>query len=661
MRFLNKNFPFSPKAMKPAFFPSESSREMRSRARFGGVVAPLIFVLVAAAALAIFYFASLSKGSNEIYAETEAVQRDPVEAEKKLAESQSFESQFNAVHEFKKDKITSEDIDIFEKAVTAYSQHLAYAGTSATYNPRMEQMRKQLHDLRADIIRASTTQLEQEAEILASQKKYAEAEPLFAQAAKLEFRITQEFPLATKKNHARANFLENRARTMHAIPMQLEAQTLTQEGEAALAEGNWPKANTALAQALVIEKDLWRDYRNVIISNDTKIRRLQTLLTTIASASDYERREQHSNAALAAEAEGKWILAAQEWERAYDAQCTIMRSFPQSLYADEAQKERLNVNRANAAVHEEFADLEKKYAELRAEIRSRKTARVTLLAKQILRQAERILHNEPESTLVSPEFLSELRYMDIKAPDIADVQKSFFEMLLPVPGAPANVKMTAAEITQALYTFVMPFNPSASNDLLRPAESVDFNDATEFCRRLSLLVGCEVRLPTKAEFAAAAGTPSADALPAQAWLLENSSGLVRIGKTRDANANGFFDLYGNVSEWVLPEKIDETDEAAAETTEATVETYAAIEARRKRREREALVAGGDCQTPAYAFPEELFKSVNRSEKSRTRGFRVVADTEHSAFTEDPAENPATVAPAENSAENSAEAVPANAE
>lgn len=655
MRFLNKDFPVSSELMKPAVFPTESSREMRARARFGGVVAPLIFVLVAACALAIFYYASLSKGSNETYAESEAVLRDPAEAEKKLSESQSFEAQFNAVHEFKKDKITGEDIDVFEKAVDAYSQYLAYAGIAKSYNPRMEQMRKQLHDLRADIIRASTTQIEQEAETLASQKKYAEAETLFTQASKLEYRITQEFPLASKKNHARANFLENRARTMHAIPMQLEAQTLTQEGEAALDAGNWPKANTSLSKALVIEKELWRDYRNVIISNDTKIRRLQTLLTTIASAPDYERRERHAAAALAAEAAGDRTLAAQEWERAYEAQCTILRSFPQSLYADEAQKNRLAVNRANAAVYEEFADLEKKYAELRAEIRSRQTARVPLLAKQVLRKAEHILHDEPESTLVTPEFLSELRYMDVKAQDIGDVQKTFFEMLLPVPGTSANIQMSAAEVTQALYTFVMPFNPSASNDLLRPVESVDFNDATEFCRRLSLIVGCEVRLPTKAEFSAAAGTPGADELPAQAWLLENSSGLVRVGKTRNANANGFFDLYGNVSEWLLPEAAEENASAAVAGTEETAETYGELEARRKQHERETLVAGGDCQTPAYAFPQEFFKSVNRSEKSRTRGFRVVADIGHSAFTEDPAEK------SETPAADDVSAAPASAE
>ena len=654
MRLRNKNFSF-PELMKASNFPTARLREKRrsrarlgkgSAARRGSAAVPVLLLLLAAVVLAVFYFMSRSKGSNEEFAEAQEITRDPVAAEKALADSGSFESQFNAIHEFKKDKITPEDIDIFEKAVEAYGNYLAYAGISATYNPRYEQMRKQLHELRADIIRANTVVLEQDAEAFAAQKKYGEAEPLFSRAAELEYRITKEFPLASKKSHARANFLENRARTMHAIPLQMKAQALAQEGESALDEGNWPKANTALAQALVIEKELWRDYRNVIISNDTRIRRLQTLLTTVASAADYEQREQAVAEARAAEQRGDWDAAAAAWRSALDTQNSIIRNFPQSLYANEAQRAALAVNRANAAAHTEFVEVQKNYTEMRAEIRSRNTSRVALLAKQALRRAEQLLHNEPESTLVPEDFLAELRYMDVKATDIADVQKSFFASLRAVPGAPENVKMTSAEITQALYTFVMPFNPSASNDLLRPVESVDYNDATEFCRRLSLLVGCEVRLPTRAEYAAAAGTPSAEELPDQAWLLENSSGTVRVGKTRAANAAGFYDLYGNVSEWVLPDELSAETLAALNLDDETgnAETFANAEAARKRRAREAPVAGGDCQTPAYAFPAEFFKSVNRSEKSRLRGFRVVADLAKDAQTSAPAV-PAAAVPA----------------
>ncbi len=574
-----------------------------ARKKFGGVVGPLIFLLVAAAALAVFYFASLSKGSREEFAETQRVVVNPEEAEKALADSRSSESQFNSIHEFKKDEITDGDVDIYERAVDAYKRYLAYSGAASAYNPRYEQMRKTLHDLRTDILRKRSTQLEIQAEDLASEKKYSDAEKLFAAAAGMEYRITKDFPLATKKNHARANFLENRARTMQAIPLQFKAKQLQKEGEAALNAANWPKAGLCLNEALAIEKKLWSDYRNIIVSNSANILRLQTLITTVRSAPEYERRERDVADARVAEQKGDWKAAAAAWSSALDRQNTIMQNFSQSLYADKTIAQELERNLANANAQPLFLQLKNDYEEMRAEIRSRKTDRVPMLAKQNLRRAEEILREWPNSSLISEKFLQELRYLDVKSSDIAGVQNSFFKLLVPVPGADENLRMMKTEVSQALYTFIMPFNPSARKAHENPVESVDFNDAQEFCRRISLLVGCKVRLPSQSEYAAAAGTPDENALLPQAWLLENSSGLVHAVGKRAANAAGFFDLYGNVAEWVTPD---------AESA-GTLKNY------------ETFLAGGDCQTPLYSFPHDFFKPAAVSEKSRTRGFRIVAE------------------------------------
>jgi len=572
-----------------------------SRSRSGGIAAPAIFVLVALLALAIFWVASFSKGSRDEYAEAQKIEPNAVLAEKTLSESRSEEARFNSIHEFKKDKITAEDIDIFENAVKLYEKHLAYAGTATTYNPRFEKMRRQLHDLRAEVLRRNSTRLEIDGENFAREKKYAEAEKCFAEAAALEFRITKEFPLAVKKNHARANFLENRSRAMHAIPLQAKAEKLAEEGEAAMNATNWPRAEICLTEALALEREIWADYRNVVFSTDTRIRRLLVLIETVHSAPDYERRERAVAEARAEEAAGNWSAAAEKWAEALAEQETVKRNFPKSRFSDESLGKALAVNYANAKARPQFFELKKEYDELREGIRTRNLAHVPLLAKQILRRAEKILRDTPDTNLISDELLEELRYMDLKAQSIANVQQSFFASLLPVPNSEKTLKMTKTEIPQSLYSFVMPFNPSALNDLTRPVESVDFNDANEFCHRLSLLVGCTVRLPTTAEFSAAAGTvPSGEALLSQAWLIENSAGVVHTGSSLQANSAGFFDLYGNVSEWVVS-----TENANGKG--------------------KGVAAGGDCQTSIYAFPDATFKSALPTDKSRTRGFRVVAE------------------------------------
>ncbi len=590
---------------------SDFNRRRLPRRKMGGAAAPIFFVLLAVCALAIFYFASFSKGTNDVFEDENQLQPDPELAEKKLAESRSAESEFNSIHEFKKEQITDKDLDLFEKAVNAYRDYLAYAGMTE-YNPRYEQIRRRLHDLRADSIRRRTSLMESQAEDLAMQKKYDEAESLFSKACVLENRIAKEFPLASKKNHARITFLDSRARTMRAIPMQIRAKELEAQGEAALNAADWQKAREHFVEALAIERVLWSDYRNVVSIGTSQIPRLNALIATVNSGSDYEQRERFIAEAREAEKAGNWDRAVASWENAQEEQTLLARNYPDSLYADKSVAETIACSLADAAAHADFELLQKCREEIRAGIRAGKLDRVPLLAKQALRTAETIARDWPKNSLVSEDLLKELRYMDLKAPDIASVQHSFFELLLPVPatGTPkekkSTVKMMKTEVSQALYTFVMPFNPSVRREHNLPVESVDFLEAQEFCHRLSLLVGQKVRLPKRAEFLAAAGTPDADALLGQAWLIENSSGQVHPVAHRAPNAAGFFDLYGNVSEWVLPEPLASDAEPALKNNE----TYS---------------AGGDAQTPVYAFPKNNFLATNCSEKSRLRGFRVVVE------------------------------------
>lgn len=124
------------------------------------------------------------------------------------------------------------------------------------------------------------------------------------------------------------------------------------------------------------------------------------------------------------------------------------------------------------------------------------------------------------------------------------------------------------EVTQGQFTAIMEANPSAfaSSGLRRqdvpdvntddfPVESVTWNEAVEFCDRLSQRLdersrGRTYRLPTEAEWefvATAAGIGATTRLPIPA-----SRGTVphpcRVGEGI-ANDVGLFDLAGNVSEW----------------------------------------------------------------------------------------------------------------
>jgi formylglycine-generating enzyme required for sulfatase activity len=91
-----------------------------------------------------------------------------------------------------------------------------------------------------------------------------------------------------------------------------------------------------------------------------------------------------------------------------------------------------------------------------------------------------------------------------------------------------------------------------------PVEQVSWDDAKEFCAKLSRLTGHNCDLPTEAEweYACRAGTTtrysfgdSPNQLKDHAWYDGNSSGRTHEVGTKLPNAWGLYDMYGNVMEW----------------------------------------------------------------------------------------------------------------
>jgi formylglycine-generating enzyme required for sulfatase activity len=140
--------------------------------------------------------------------------------------------------------------------------------------------------------------------------------------------------------------------------------------------------------------------------------------------------------------------------------------------------------------------------------------------------------------------------------------------------------MGQTEVTQTQYVAIMGTNPSRFNvdDLLAnmarmksrpsfedipalnadlPVETVSWDDAVEFCRKLSEKEGVAYGLPTEAqwEYACRAGTMTRfsfddgdSSLGDYAWYSGNSNGTTHPVGQKRPNAFGLYDMHGNVWE-----------------------------------------------------------------------------------------------------------------
>ena len=123
------------------------------------------------------------------------------------------------------------------------------------------------------------------------------------------------------------------------------------------------------------------------------------------------------------------------------------------------------------------------------------------------------------------------------------------------------------EVTQGQWKAVMGTTPWKGEALVKedddyPVTHVNWEDAVEFCRKLSEKEGVEYRLPTEAEweYACRAGTTTAysfgddeSQLGEYAWFDKNTGDAgeeyARIVGQKKPNPWGLYDMHGNVWEW----------------------------------------------------------------------------------------------------------------
>ncbi|NES67751.1 MAG: formylglycine-generating enzyme family protein, partial [Okeania sp. SIO2D1] len=121
-------------------------------------------------------------------------------------------------------------------------------------------------------------------------------------------------------------------------------------------------------------------------------------------------------------------------------------------------------------------------------------------------------------------------------------------------------------VTQAQWQAIMGNNPSRFKGVRRPVENVSWNDATEYCQKLSQITGKKYSLPSESqwEYGARAGTTTpfyfGETITSElanyrgtSTYADEPKGKYRQ-KTTDVgifppNAFGLYDMHGNVWEW----------------------------------------------------------------------------------------------------------------
>ena len=489
-----------------------------------------------------------------------------------------------------------EDMNLLKKALEKQKEYLgAIAGVDSEAYDRQLNLEERYQNLAAESLQLVSLDLESKAEALARSQDYTNASAKYLEALEQQKQINETFPLSTAYNVGRATRLQRQARYFTAEPLLQRSLALENEADLLIEAKKWKEAEERLKQAMDLQDKLNREYRGTNQASVSRLKTLRVKLVGILSGQSYLEVQQVAELADKRRAANEYLEAAAIYQEAARLQRQLNENYRDSPYAS---SERLSEYQRKSQTSESFElglEIERNHdfmQQLLSERRTFEAAEVIVLLRRDIRQMQ---ESFPRSSLNDDDLQLKIRYLNLVQSDLGFIQDRIYDALLPIPEIEAW-RMLRTEVPQALYSLIMGTNPSRNQGDLRPVDSISWLEAKNFCERLSWILGQPVRLPTENEFRQALGRLRYIVLEENVWSVSDAAGVPQAVGTKEPFASGFYDLLGNISEWL--ESIDRFENEGA------------------------LHIGGHAQDRIESIFTVPLREAPRGERNRLTGFRI---------------------------------------
>jgi hypothetical protein len=533
-----------------------------------------------------------------------------------LDQSNLLENKFNQAEQLR--EINTDDLLNLKQAIELQREYLynTHNHNLADGNARIDHLTATLQTYEAKPLRTDSLDLEARGLVLETSNDLEGAKKLYDQAARLEDKIMHDDVKGNLYSTAqqRSIALHHKVEYLTALPLSQESQAAEITAKAAAERKDWTTAQKFFIRARDLQASLNRDFSNLSFTNSGRYESLSREVIALRSLPQYQKIQDLLGLASAADASGDSLKAAQLYQEAERQQTDLISKFPDSRFADPAQIEVIEVERQTTLSHPLAAEI---LAQAASEFDDLRHRRVLAAQDSITVLQQKVAHfhdTYPRSTLIGDELQKRIDYLNYKRADFAAIQDQTYAMLLAVPGQ-QRFQLAKEEVPQSLYKLVESSNPSRNQGPSLPVDSVSWLDAKEFCQRLSWIIARPVRLPTVDEFRAALGSVDTLDVAATTWNQDNSGGQTKEVATKAANANGFYDLLGNVAEW-----LDHPDSMDMDV---------------------APVIGGNVQAGADAVRAVPMATLATDSHNPFTGFRFVVNTDDSVPVVPPPPTPVT--------------------
>ncbi len=460
---------------------------------------------------------------------------------------------------------------------------------------RLERLAEYVMEYEGDYLARRVEELQEEAEQKRSEGDYRAGIALLEEAGGIQEHINREMRRSPHSSTALLSSLERRIINWQAEPIVERSREAEREAEQAVREERWADALELFTEAKEGQQRINEDFRRTPFLDRSRVSSLEE---EIASLRTLELRAEITSLAE----EGRQLLEDEAFERAAERfaaaserQRHLNREFSGSRYASSGAVREFETSRQTALSGGVVKELNGVVEAMRQAFRERRPDEARRHLEGAQRKIRTLEEDFPLSEFIDEDLSLRISYLHSIRDRLTAIHEDVYGYLTEIPGG--EVSLYAVEVPQSLYSRVMNRNPSRNQGSSLPVDSVNWEEATEFCRRLSWVLGLPVRLPTRGEFLQAVGSLEETDISGSSWNLRNSDGESQPVGTREPNRQGFYDLLGNVAEWLG-------------TTEG---------------DRRAFVAGGSYNDDLEEVREPPMETVDTGQRSRAIGFRFVVE------------------------------------
>lgn len=564
-------------------------RRKRRRYQLWGALLPWFWGAVGLAALGGLWYGLMHVGPREVA----SPQASPAATKEEVAAqalSREVEQLWGALRRTE----GTPEIALLEEAVMKQRELVDLGSGGQAEVRRLAELETQLETLRAVALNRQIDQWVQRAEEGAGA---ADGDPRSAVAAwqealRLQRQINRGGAAAVEKNFVREQRMEQRLQELETQPLADEVAAAMQAAREALDDQRWAEALLALTSARATQLRINQEFSRSRFANLSRLDEIEREIETLDAAAVAIEVDEQETAGDTAMAASDFEAAVAAYEQARQTQLRLNREFSRSRFLSSPRVEELEVKRQTASSIPRLENVRAEVGVIDSLLRRREVGlaaeRIVLAADQL----ENVFAQLPKSEGLEAPLRLKLSYLAAQTAQLREIQDVLYEGLRPLPGV-GERRLLQTEFPQALYLQVMRVNPSRNPGRAFPVDSVNWLEAQACCERLSWILARPVRLPTVDEFRVAVGDATRQQIEA------TDASVSQAMATGPANEAGFYDLLGNLAEWLQP----------ASTSDPLL----------------AAVGGGSFRDDVSTRRTIPVQELARTERSRHVGFRVVVE------------------------------------